>query len=152
MRSTHPELFCKKTVLKTFVKLKGKYLCQSLFYHKFVVCNPGNSFKRGPSQVFSCEFSEISQNNFFWRTALIGCLCVSSGVYIPPIVYKECTYDFDEVICKMSQMSLFTSWVKVKGKFCMSTYCCFINKWLIRVNKDWKNIQKNILRLWYDAF
>ena len=29
-RSSRPEVFCKKNVLKTFVKFTGKHLCQSL--------------------------------------------------------------------------------------------------------------------------
>ena len=29
-RSSRPELFCKKGVLKDFAKITGKYLCQSL--------------------------------------------------------------------------------------------------------------------------
>ena len=33
-RSSRPEVFCKKGVLRNFVKLTGKHLCQSLFYNK----------------------------------------------------------------------------------------------------------------------
>ena len=29
-RSSHPEMFCKKGVLRNFAKFKGKYQCQSL--------------------------------------------------------------------------------------------------------------------------
>ena len=31
-RSSHPEAFCKKGVLKIFAKFTGKHLCQSLFF------------------------------------------------------------------------------------------------------------------------
>ena len=33
-RSNCPEVFCKKGVLKNFVKLTKKHLCQSLFFNK----------------------------------------------------------------------------------------------------------------------
>ena len=39
-RSSRPEVFCKKGVLRNFGKFTGKHLCQSLFFDK----------------VFSCEF------------------------------------------------------------------------------------------------
>ena len=33
-----PEVFCKKAVVRNFVKFTGKQLCQRLFFHKF--CRP----------------------------------------------------------------------------------------------------------------
>ena len=33
-RSSHPEVFCKKGVLRNFAKLTGKHLRQSLFFNK----------------------------------------------------------------------------------------------------------------------
>ena len=34
LRSSHPEVFCKKGVLRNFTKFTGKHLCQSLFLKK----------------------------------------------------------------------------------------------------------------------
>ena len=34
VRSSHPELFCEKSILENFAKLTGKQLCQSLFFNK----------------------------------------------------------------------------------------------------------------------
>ena len=34
VRSSRPEVFCKKGVPRSFVKLTGKHLCQSLFFNK----------------------------------------------------------------------------------------------------------------------
>ena len=34
IRSSHPEVFCKKAVLRNFAKFTGKHLCQSLFFNK----------------------------------------------------------------------------------------------------------------------
>ena len=33
-RSSRPEVFCEKSVLKNFTKFTGKQLCQSLFFNK----------------------------------------------------------------------------------------------------------------------
>ena len=33
-RSSGPEVFCTKGVLKNFAKCTGKHLCQSLFFNK----------------------------------------------------------------------------------------------------------------------
>ena len=33
-RSSRPEVFCKKGVLRNFVKFTGKHMCQSLFFNK----------------------------------------------------------------------------------------------------------------------
>ena len=33
-RSSRPEVFCKKAVLRNFGKFTGKHLCQSLFFNK----------------------------------------------------------------------------------------------------------------------
>ena len=33
-RSSRPDVFCKKGVLRNIAKLTGKHLCQSLFFNK----------------------------------------------------------------------------------------------------------------------
>ena len=57
-RSSRPEVFCKKGVLKNFTKFTGKHLYQSLFFNKVAGLKP-------PAQVFPCEFSEVFKNSFF---------------------------------------------------------------------------------------
>ena len=34
LAEVHPEVFCKKVVLRNFEKFTGKHLCQSLFFNK----------------------------------------------------------------------------------------------------------------------
>ena len=39
-RSSRPEVFCKKGVLKNYVEFTGKHLCQSLFFNKVAGLKP----------------------------------------------------------------------------------------------------------------
>ena len=52
-RSSRPEVFCKKGVLKNFTKFTGKHLCQGLF------------FDRDSGAGVFLTFCEIFKNNFF---------------------------------------------------------------------------------------
>ena len=66
IRSSRPEVFCKKGVLRNFTKFTGKHLCQSLFFNKVAGLTPANFIKKEAlAQVFCREFCEISKNTFF---------------------------------------------------------------------------------------
>ena len=60
-RSSRPEVFSIKGVLRNFAKFTGKHLCQSLFFKKETL-----------AQVFSCEFCEIYKNTFPYRMPLVA--------------------------------------------------------------------------------
>ena len=60
-RSSPPEEFYKKGVVKNFAKFTGKHLRQSLFLNKVA----GLIKKEILPQVFSCEFREAFKNTFF---------------------------------------------------------------------------------------
>ena len=45
-RSSLPEVFCKKDVLKISTKLTGKHLCQSLFFNKVTGLSPRTLLKK----------------------------------------------------------------------------------------------------------
>ena len=71
-RSSRPEVFCEKDVLRNFAKFTGKHLCQSLFFNK-VAGGASKFIKKGTlAHVFSSEFCEISKNTFFYRTPLVA--------------------------------------------------------------------------------
>ena len=55
LRSSRPDVSCKKGILRNFAKFSGKHLRQNLFFFK----------KETLAQVFSCEFCKISENTFF---------------------------------------------------------------------------------------
>ena len=39
-KSSRPEVFCQKSILRNFVKFTGKHLCQSLFFNKVAALRP----------------------------------------------------------------------------------------------------------------
>ena len=95
VRSSRPEVFYKKGILRNFAKFTGKHLCQRLFFNKVSGAKAGvavsNKYEihlkkkdslpqksrrshnrcsvkeglKGQAQVFSCEFCEISKSTFF---------------------------------------------------------------------------------------
>ena len=63
-RSSCPDVFCKKGVLRNFTKFTGKHLCQSLFFNKVAGLACNFLKKKTLPQVFPGEFCEISNNTF----------------------------------------------------------------------------------------
>ena len=83
LRSSRPEVFCKKGVLRNFAKFTGK-------------------------QVFSCEFWEISKNSFSCRTPPVAAsvlLYITSATTFSSIKIPHYSYNsfvaakrFDEIL------------------------------------------------------
>ena len=70
-RSSPPEVFCKKGVLRNFTKFKGKDLCQSFFNNK--VTGPATLLKKRLLQrCFPANFEKFPKNTFFHRTPLLA--------------------------------------------------------------------------------
>ena len=74
-RSSRPEVFCKKDVLRNFTKFTRKPLFQSLFFNKVAglrsqACNFIK--KETLAQMCTCKFCEISKNTFLQRTPLMA--------------------------------------------------------------------------------
>ena len=65
-------MFCKKGVFRNFAKFTEKHLYQRLFFNEVagLACNFVK--KESLAQVFSCEFSGISKNTFFYRTPQVA--------------------------------------------------------------------------------
>ena len=65
-KSSHPEVFCKKSVLKTFAKLTRKHLCRSFFFNKVASLRPAILFKkRLQYSCFPVNFAKFSRTLFF---------------------------------------------------------------------------------------
>ena len=63
-RSSPPEVFCKKGVLRNFTKFKGKDLCQSFFNNK--VTGPATLLKKRLLQrCFPANFEKFLKTPFF---------------------------------------------------------------------------------------
>ena len=66
------ELFCKKVALRNFAKLKRKHLYPSPSFKQFAK-------KETLTQMFSCEFCNISKNTFPYRTpSMAASNCMNS--------------------------------------------------------------------------
>ena len=64
-RSSRPEVFCKRGVLKNFAKFTGKQLCQSLFFNK-VAGGACNFIKKETlAQVFPVNSAKFLRIPFF---------------------------------------------------------------------------------------
>ena len=68
IRSSRPEVFCKKGVLRNLAKVTGKHLYRSLFFSKVAGVSPASLLKRDSGIGVSREFCGISKNTFFHRT------------------------------------------------------------------------------------
>ena len=71
-RSSHPEVFCKKDVLKNLTEFTGKHLCQSLFFNKVAGLKLATLLKKRLWQrYFPVNFVKflrkpISTENLWW--------------------------------------------------------------------------------------
>ena len=65
-RSSSPEVFYKKGVLRNFAKLTGKHLCQSLFFNKVAGLRPATLLKRRLwHRCFLVNFLKFLRTTFF---------------------------------------------------------------------------------------
>ena len=66
IRSSRPEVFCKKGVLRNFAKFAGKHLCQSLFLNKVAGIRPATILKkRFRHRYFPVNFVKFLRTPFF---------------------------------------------------------------------------------------
>ena len=65
-RSSRPEVFCKKVVLRNFAKFTGKHLCQSLFFIKVEGLGPATLLKK--RLWYRCFFVNFAK---FLRTTFL---------------------------------------------------------------------------------
>ena len=60
IKSSRPEMFCKKGILRIFAKITGKHLCQSLLINKVVALRPATlSKKRLLHRCFPVNFAKL---------------------------------------------------------------------------------------------
>ena len=88
-RSSRPEVFCKKGVLRNFAKFIGKHQCQSLFLNKVAGLKPATLLKKRLwHRCFPVYFTKFLRTPFFtehlWATG-------SEYQWFNPSIPKECT-------------------------------------------------------------
>ena len=65
-RSSRPKVSCKKVILRNFSKLRGKHLCQSLFFSKVVNLRSATLLKKRLShRCFLVDFVKFLRTAFF---------------------------------------------------------------------------------------
>ena len=97
-RSSRPEVFCEKGVLRNFANFTGKHLCQSLFFNK--VAGPGPATllkKRLQHRCFPVNFAKFLRHLFLQSTSS-GCFYVYSFFSIFTIFQTNHQINFDLLI------------------------------------------------------
>ena len=91
----------RKGVLRNFAKFTGKPQFQSLFFNEVA----DHLIKRETlAKVFSCEFCEVSNNTFSYRTHLVAAIMQSKAEW-DNVKQKKLTYFFTVIrrciLCKL---------------------------------------------------
>ena len=67
-------MFCKKSVLKSLVKFRGKHLCRSLFLNKVSGFGPATLLKKNFDTVVSLWIlPDISEHLFLQNISVVAC-------------------------------------------------------------------------------
>ena len=82
VRSSHPEVFCKISVLKNFTKFTGKHLCQSLLFNKVAGLRPATLLKKKLcNRCFPANFVKFLRTHFYierlWWLLLTNHMCLN---------------------------------------------------------------------------
>ena len=72
-KSSRPEVFCEKGVLKNFTKVTGKHLCQGLFFNKVADQRPATLLKKRLwNRCFPVNFVKFLRTPIFFRTPMVA--------------------------------------------------------------------------------
>ena len=82
-RSSRPEVFCKKGILRNFVKFTGKHQCESLFFRLFCRLNPATLLKKRLSQrCFLVNFAKFLKKTFSYRIPPVAAsVCIDASLH-----------------------------------------------------------------------
>ena len=69
-RSSHGRCSLKKLLLKFFCIIHRRTPVLEFLFNKVAGLRPGTLLKKTPTQVFSCEYWEISKNTYFIESLL----------------------------------------------------------------------------------
>ena len=72
-RSSRPEVFCRKVVLRNFSKITGKDLCQDFFFNKVAALRPATLLKKRLwHRCFPVNYEKFLRTHFLQNT-IGGC-------------------------------------------------------------------------------
>ena len=86
-RSSRPEVFCKKGILRNFEKFAGKHLCQGLFFNKVAGLRPATLLKKTHChRCLPVNFAKFLRTSFFtehlWWLLLIIQISALEDTYL----------------------------------------------------------------------
>ena len=92
VRSSRPEVFSKKGVLRIFAKFTGKHLCQSLFLNKVAGHRPATLLKKKLWQrcfpvIFAKSFLTEHLWHLFLQNTSGGCFCCHWIIHFLPFFF-----------------------------------------------------------------
>ena len=102
--SSRPEVFCKKGVLRNFLKFTGEHLCQSLF-----CCRPTTL-----AQVFSCELLQSFWEHFFLQNTSGSSFLVVFIAYPDP--HKGTLKGFQHISCMLQDFVLAQVYLTIQAR------------------------------------
>ena len=108
-RSSCPKVFCKKGVLRNFVKFAGKHLCQSLFLNKVAALRPATLFqKRLWHRCFPVNFTKFLRTSFlkehlWWLLLVFQNFEISTGKHLCWSLFSAKVFSCE--YCKMFKKS-----------------------------------------------
>ena len=74
-RSSRPEVFCKKDVLRNFAKFAERHLCQRLFFNRLVSFRLATSLKKSLwHKCFPVNSTKFLRTPFFYRAPRLAAL------------------------------------------------------------------------------
>ena len=103
IRSSDPEVFCKKDVLKNFTKFTGKHLCWNICFNKVASLRPGTLLKeRFQHGCLPVNFTKFLRTPFFtehlsscfWMIFLISKIFKADFIYFCPNYSRCCQNTF----------------------------------------------------------
>ena len=108
--SSRSEVFCKKGVLRNFVKFTGKHLCQSLFFNKVTGLRPASLLeKRLCHRCFPVNFAKFLRTSFLaeqLRWLLLSLLLHKCQKEVNFLKFSQWSLQFSHPICSQLTLSL----------------------------------------------
>ena len=99
-RSSRPEVFCTKGVLKNFAKFTGKRLCQSLFFNEATDLRPATLLKKRLwHKRFRVDFAKFLRTPFFTEHLQWLLLILTHFRSSRPEVFLEISQNLQENTC-----------------------------------------------------